>query len=110
MPDDPDPSDCEDCPQYNPPDGALVRELKIVNRKGLHARATAKLVRCVDGFDAAVLVGRCGEMVGGTSIMGILTLGAALGMTITVTATGAEAGKALDAIEALVADRFGEDE
>src|SRR5579863_1497513 len=103
-----DPSDCEDCPEFDLPQGALVRELTIVNRKGLHARATAKLVRCVDGFDAAVMVGRCGEMVGGTSIMGILTLGAGLGMTITVAATGAEAEKALDAIAALVASRFGE--
>lgn len=105
-----DPSECEDCPEFDLPDGALVRELIIVNRKGLHARATAKLVRCVDGFDAAVMIGRCGEMVGGTSIMGILTLGAGIGMTITVTATGAEAKQALDAIEALVADRFGEEE
>lgn len=101
---------CGDCPEFEPPHGALVREMMIVNRKGLHARATAKFVRCVDGFDAAVMVGRCGEMVGGTSIMGILTLGAGPGMTITVTATGAEAQKALDAIEALVASRFGEDE
>jgi phosphocarrier protein len=105
-----DPSDGEDWPEFEAREGALVREIKIVNRKGLHARATAKLVRCVEGFDAAVMVGRCGEMVGGTSIMGILTLGAGLGMTITVTATGAEAQKALDAIEALVASRFGEDD
>jgi phosphocarrier protein HPr len=105
-----DSRESEDCPEFEAPQGALVREIKIVNRKGLHARATAKLVRCVDGFDAAVMVGRCGEMVGGTSIMGILTLGAGLGMTITVMATGAEAQKALDAIEALVTDRFGEDE
>jgi phosphocarrier protein len=105
-----DPADWEDCPACQAPDGALVRNLTIVNRKGLHARATAKFVRCVDGFKADVMVGRCGEMVGGTSIMGILTLGAGLGMTITVTATGAEAQKALDAIVALVADRFGEDE
>jgi phosphocarrier protein HPr len=110
MRDERDPSDCEDCPKYDPPEGALVRELTIVNRKGLHARATAKFVRCADGFNANVLVGRCGEMVGGTSIMGILTLGAGIGMTITVTATGAQAQQALDAIEALVADRFGEDE
>jgi phosphocarrier protein len=105
-----DPSDSEEWPPFKPPEGALVREVKIVNRKGLHARATAKFVRCVEGFNAAVLVGRCGEMVGGTSIMGILTLGAGLGMTITVMATGPEALKALDAIEALVAGRFGEDE
>jgi phosphocarrier protein len=105
-----DERDCEDRPKFEPPDGALVRELTIVNRKGLHARATAKLVRCVDGFNADVMVGRCGDMVGGTSIMGILTLGAGIGMTITVTATGADAQQALDAIEALIADRFGEDE
>jgi phosphocarrier protein HPr len=110
MQDDCDPSDCEDCPEYQPPEGALVREVLIVNRKGLHARATAKLVRCVEGFDADVLIGRCGEMVGGTSIMGILTLGAGIGMTIMITATGSEAEEALDAIEALVANRFGEDE
>ncbi|MGO9674997.1 MAG: HPr family phosphocarrier protein [Methylocella sp.] len=110
MQDEPDPSDYEDCPEYQPPEGALVREVLIVNRKGLHARATAKLVRCVDGFDADVLIGRCGEMVGGTSIMGILTLGAGPGMTITITATGSEAEQVLDAIEALVANRFGEDE
>jgi phosphocarrier protein HPr len=104
------PSNCEDGHDFAPPEGALVRELTIVNRKGLHARATAKFVRCVDGFNADVRVGRCGEMVGGTSIMGILTLGAGIGMTITVSATGPQAQQAIDAITALVADRFGEDE
>ncbi|WP_395666583.1 HPr family phosphocarrier protein [Methylocella sp.] len=108
--DDEDPCGCGDAPPYTPPEGALARELAIVNRKGLHARATAKFVRCVERFDAEILVGRCGDMVGGTSIMGILTLGAALGMKITVVASGREAREALDAIEALVADRFGEDE
>ena len=108
--DEEDPCGCGDHEPYVPPDGALMRELPIVNRKGLHARATAKFVRCVERFDAEILVGRCGEMVGGTSIMGILTLGAALGMTITVVASGRQAGEALDAITALVADRFGEDE
>jgi phosphocarrier protein HPr len=105
-----DPSNCEDYHAFEPPEGALVRELTIVNRKGLHARATAKLVRCVDSFNADVQVGRCGEMVGGTSIMGILTLGAGIGMTITVIATGPQAQQAIDAITALVANRFGEDE
>jgi phosphocarrier protein len=89
---------------------ALSRDLQIVNRKGLHARATAKFVQCVDRFDADVKVTRCGETVGGDSIMGILTLGAGLGSTITVSASGAEAREALDAIAALVSDRFGEDE
>ena len=87
-----------------------MRELPIVNKKGLHARATAKFVQTAEGFDADVTVTRCGETVGGTSIMGILTLGAGIGTTITVTAKGPEAQQALDAITALVADRFGEDE
>jgi phosphocarrier protein len=89
---------------------AEFRELKIVNRKGLHARATAKFVQCVDRFDAEIRVTRCGETVGGDSIMGILTLGAGLGSTITVAARGREAKEALDALATLVADRFGEEE
>jgi phosphocarrier protein HPr len=92
------------------PAGALHRELPIINRKGLHARATAKFVQCAEKFDAAVTVTRNGETVGGTSIMGILTLGAGIGTTILVTAEGADAEQALDAIAALVANRFGEDE
>ncbi len=90
--------------------GALSRELLIVNRKGLHARATAKFVQCVDRFNADIKVTRCGETVGGDSIMGILTLGAGPGSTITVSALGVEAREALDALAALVSDRFGEDE
>lgn len=108
--DPPDMSSPEDCPEIVAPDGALLRTLTIVNRKGLHARATAKLVRCIDRFDAVVTITRCGETVGGTSIMGILTLGAGPGMTITVTAGGTQAVEVLDAIEDLVAARFGEDE
>ena len=69
-----------------------MRTLEIVNRKGLHARATAKLVQCIDRFDAAVTVSRCGETVGGTSIMGILTLGAGPGMTITSDRGGRSGG------------------
>jgi phosphocarrier protein HPr len=90
--------------------GAISREMQIVNRKGLHARATAKFVQCVDRFDADIRVSRCGETVGGDSIMGILTLGAGLGSTITVVASGAQAREALDALAELVANRFGEDE
>ena len=97
-------------PAPEPPGNVLVRTFEIINRKGLHARATAKLVQCIDGFDAAVTIGRCGETVGGSSIMGILTLGAGPGTTITVTAAGSEAALALDAIAALLASRFGEDE
>jgi phosphocarrier protein HPr len=90
--------------------GALSREMQIVNRKGLHARATAKFVQCVDRFDADIKVSRCGETVGGDSIMGILTLGAGPGSTITVVASGTQAREAIDALAELVANRFGEDE
>jgi phosphocarrier protein HPr len=100
----------DDCPP--PPNfaGARVREMVISNRKGLHARATAKLVQCVERFDAEIKVTRCGETVGGDSIMGILTLGAAMGSMITVSAIGADAEAALEAIAELIASRFGEDE
>jgi phosphocarrier protein HPr len=91
-------------------DGVLVRELQIVNKKGLHARATAKLVQCIETFDVEVTVSRCGETVGGTSIMGILTLGAGQGSTIVVSVEGPASAEAMAAIETLVAARFGEDE
>ena len=91
-------------------DDVLGADLLIVNRKGLHARATAKFVQCAENFDVAVTVTRNGETVGGTSIMGILMLGAGQGTTIRVTAQGREAADALAAIASLVANRFGEDE
>jgi phosphocarrier protein len=101
--------DC-DCPEIQIPAGALYGEFQIVNKKGLHARATAKFVQCAGRYDADITVSRCGETVGATSIMGVLTLGAGLGSTITIVATGAEAKPALDALAALIADRFGEGE
>jgi phosphocarrier protein HPr len=91
-------------------DAPLQRELLIVNRKGLHARATAKFVQCCDKFAAQITVSKDGETVGGASIMGILTLGAAQGSTILVAASGREAEAALEALTVLVAGRFGEDE
>ncbi len=100
----------EDCPPAPIPDGALFREILIVNKKGLHARASAKFVQTVDRFDATVTVTRCGETVGGRSIMGLLTLGAAKGTTITVTAEGDDAEESLAAIVELIENRFGEDE
>ncbi|MDP2354583.1 MAG: HPr family phosphocarrier protein [Beijerinckiaceae bacterium] len=102
-------ADCNE-PDAPVPDGALVRTLPIINRKGLHARATAKFVQCAEEFDAQITVSRCGETVGGDSIMGILMLGAGIGTSITVTASGAQAKEALDALDVLVANRFGEDE
>lgn len=104
-------ADTDDCRPEDPvPEGFKSCELTIVNRKGLHARATAKLVQCIEEFDAQVLVSRCGETVGGTSIMGILTLGAGPGSTIRVAAKGADADDVLAAVTKLVANRFGEDE
>ncbi len=90
--------------------GKITRELLIVNRKGLHARATAKFVQCAEGFDAVVTVSRCGETVGGQSIMGILTLGAGRGTTIVVTAEGPDAAAVMQALSVLISTRFGEDE
>ena len=104
------PDNPEDCPPAPIPDGALWCEVPIINKKGLHARATAKFVQCVDRFDAEITVTRCGETVNGNSIMGILTLGAGMGSSITITARGPEAEAALAALSALVADRFGESE
>ena len=108
---DPPPSDADECSPSEPlPEGFSSCELLIVNRKGLHARATAKLVQCIDPFDAEVLVSRCNETVGGTSIMGILTLGAGPGSTIRIAAKGPDAAAVLAAVTKLVGDRFGEDE
>ena len=84
------------------------RTLRIVNEKGLHARASAKFVEVVEGFDAKVSVEKDGESVSGDSIMGLLMLGAARGSDITVTASGAQAQDVLDALQTLIADFFGE--
>jgi phosphocarrier protein HPr len=89
---------------------AVSQEIEIVNRKGLHARATAKFVQCAEQFNAMVTVSRHGETVGGTSIMGILTLGAGIGTTIMVAATGPQASEALAALAVLIGNRFGEEE
>ncbi|HSP24366.1 MAG TPA: HPr family phosphocarrier protein [Saliniramus sp.] len=90
--------------------GPNARRLSIVNRKGLHARASAKFVQTVERYDADVTVTRCGETVGGRSIMGLLTLAAAKGTTIDVAANGNQAQEVLDALTSLLATRFGEDE
>ena len=106
----PDSGAFDDCPPDPAPEGVPSRDLSIVNRKGLHARASAKFVQTVERFDSEVTVTRCGETVGGRSIMGLLTLGAARGTRILVTAKGDDAETCLDAIADLLANRFGEDE
>jgi phosphocarrier protein len=88
----------------------VVREVEITNKKGLHARASAKFVQTAEQFDAAIIVTRGHETVGGTSIMGLMMLAAGPGVTITIQATGKEAAKAVDALCALITSRFGEDD
>lgn len=87
----------------------IVKTLKIVNEKGLHARASAKLVEVVEAFNARCYVSKNDMGASGDSIMGLLMLGAARGETITVETTGPEAGALAAALERLVADRFGEE-
>ena len=87
-----------------------MRELKIVNEKGLHARASARFVEVVEAHDAQAEVRRDGMRVSGDSIMGLLMLAASKGSTIEVETSGPEAERLADALEALVADRFGEDD
>jgi len=86
----------------------ITRRLKIVNEKGLHARAAARLVEVAEGFDACAEVSLDGQSSGADSIMGLLMLAASKGKSIDVRAWGADAEALADAVEALVADRFGE--
>ena len=92
------------------PDGAITRVMKIVNEKGLHARASAKFVQLVEKYDAKVTVSRAGESAGGDSIMGLMMLAAGIGTSIEVSATGPQAAQVVDALDALVSGRFGEEE
>jgi phosphocarrier protein len=92
------------------PDGAITRIMKIVNEKGLHARASAKFVQLVEKYDATVKVSRNDDTAGGDSIMGLMMLAAGIGTSITVTATGPEAKDVIAALATLVSTRFGEDE
>lgn len=86
----------------------VTRELPIINEKGLHARASAKFVDVVEGFDAQAKVEKDGMSVSGDSIMGLLMLTAARGSAITVTTSGPAATELADALARLVGDYFGE--
>jgi len=97
-------------PDRSPAQEPVVRVLEIVNKKGLHARASAKFVQTVERFDASVRVTRGNESVGGTSIMGLMMLGAATGTNITVEATGNEAAAVVEALAALISSGFGEED
>jgi phosphocarrier protein HPr len=104
-----DDASVENIPGPAVPTGAVSVDLLIINKRGLHARASAKFVQMVEKFEAEVWVTRGGETVGGTSIMGLMMLSAAPGTTILVSAKGPQAQEALDAITALVADKFNEE-
>ena len=91
------------------PSGAISRERLIINTRGLHARASAKFVQLVEKFSAEVWVTRGSETVGGTSIMVLMMLAAGPGTSVVVSAIGPEALAAIDAIAALVADKFNEE-
>ena len=85
------------------------RTVEIINERGLHARASAKFVKVASGFDAEVMVSREGQTVDARSIMGLMMLAAGIGSTIDIAAEGPEAEAALDALDALIANRFDED-
>jgi phosphocarrier protein HPr len=97
-------------PRASADDNPVVREVEIVNKKGLHARASAKFVQTAEKFDAAITVTRGHETVGGTSIMGLMMLAAAPGVTITIKAIGKDAAVAVATLCQLVAAGFGEED
>ena len=88
--------------------GAVTRDLAIINEKGLHARASAKFVETVERFDARATVEKDGMSVSGDSIMGLLMLAAPRGSSIRITTTGTQAAELAEALTALVGDYFGE--
>jgi phosphocarrier protein len=88
---------------------AVQREVQITNKRGLHARASAKFVTLASSQSATVEVEKDGSKVAGTSIMGLMMLGAAMGDSITITAEGDGADEAVAALAGLVEERFGED-
>ena len=88
---------------------AVSREVLITNKRGLHARASAKFVNMASELDAKIEVEKDGSRVCGTSIMGLMMLGAAMGDTVVIHVEGVSAEEALEKLAALVEDRFGED-
>ena len=88
---------------------ALTREVQITNQRGLHARASAKFVNLAAGLEATVEVEKDGNKVCGTSIMGLMMLGAAKGDSIVIHVSGTNAEDALEKLAALVEERFGEE-
>ncbi len=88
----------------------LNKEITIVNKLGLHARAAAKFVSLASGFDSEIMLKRNGKSVNGKSIMGVMMLAAGCGSTIELSANGIDEDKAVTELEALIEDRFGEEQ
>ena len=87
----------------------VQKTMAIINQRGLHARASAKFVKCAEGFDADIRVSRDGMTVPATSIMGLMMLGAAMGTSVQVEASGPQANAAISALDQLVSSKFDED-
>ena len=91
-------------------DSIETRVFEVTNRRGLHARASSRFVKTVEQFKSTITVSKDGVSVGGTSIMGLMLLAASQGTKISVSAQGLDAKQALDALETLLIDKFGESE
>lgn len=88
----------------------IIKELNIINERGLHARAAANFVKTIDGLNANIEVERLGQTVDGNSIMGLMMLAASKGTSIKVSASGADAKKAIDLLSDLINNKFGEEQ
>ena len=88
----------------------ITKEIDIINKLGLHARAAAKFVTCANNFACNIHIKRLDQEVNGKSIMGVMMLAAAQGTTITVRADGEDESEALAALEELIKNRFDEEE
>ena len=88
----------------------ITKQIIIINKLGLHARAAAKLVSCASGFSSSVQLQRSGQQINGKSIMGVMMLAASQGSTLEIEVSGEDETEALRALESLINDRFGEDQ
>ena len=88
----------------------IKRNVKVVNKLGLHARAAAKLTHLASGYQSEIWLSRSGRRVNAKSIMGVMMLAAGQGTKVLIEAEGADAPQAIEALERLIADRFGEGE
>lgn len=88
----------------------IIKELNIINERGLHARAAANFVKTIDGLNADIEVERLGQIVDGNSIMGLMMLAASKGTSIKVSASGTDAKKAIDLLSDLINNKFGEEQ